>query len=74
MSPGVPVKSGDVIGFYSLEPARLLYTSSPQNEIIYTGASQGPLCNFSLNDIGVQRRTSAVPLVSLTYGKLSTKS
>ena len=23
MSPGVPVKSGDVIGFYSLEPARL---------------------------------------------------
>ena len=69
MSPGIPVRSGDVVGFYSLEPARLLYTSSPQSEIIYTGASQGPLCNFSLNDTSVQRRASAVPLISLTYGK-----
>ena len=69
MSPGVPVRSGDVIGFYSLEPARLLYTSSPQDEIVYTEASQGPLCNFSLNDTSVRLRTSTVPLISLTLGK-----
>ena len=69
VSPGVPVKSGDVIGFYPLEPARLLYTFSPQDEIIYTEASQGPLCNFSLNDTSAQLRTSTVPLISLTLGK-----
>ena len=71
MSPGVPVRPGDVIGFYSLEPARLLYTSSEQDEIIYTGASQGPLCNFSLTNADVQRRILAVPLISLIYGKIS---
>lgn len=73
MSPGVPVRRGDVIGFYSLEPARLLYSSSQQDEIIYTRASQGPLCNISLitDNTNLQRRTSALPLISLTYGKIS---
>ena len=70
MSPGVPVRPGDVIGFYSSEFARFLYTSSQQDEIIYTGANQGPLCNFSLTEAGLQRQTSALPLISLTYGKL----
>ena len=69
MSPGIPVRPGDVIGFHSLEPARLLYTSSLRDEIIYTGASPGPLCTFSLNDRNVQHRPSAVPLISLTHGK-----
>ena len=72
MSPGVPVRPGDVIGFYSLEPARFLYSSSQQDEIIYTGASQGPLCNISLiTNTNLQRRTSALPLILLTYGKIS---
>ena len=53
MSPDVPVRSGDVIGFYSLEPARFLFTSSPRDDIIYTEASQGSLCNFSLNDTSI---------------------
>ena len=72
MSPGVPVRPGDVIGFYSLEPARFLYSFSQQGEIIYTRTSQGPLCNFSINTNTVlERRTSALPLISLTYGKIS---
>ena len=65
------MRPGDVVGFHSLEPARFLYKSSEQDEIIYTGASQGPLCNFSLTSADVQRRTSAVPLITLTYRKLS---
>lgn len=74
MSPGVPVRSGDVIGFYSLEPARFLYTLSQQDEIIYTSASQGPLCNISLiTNADLQHRTSALPLISLTYGRISCK-
>lgn len=72
MSPGVPVRPGDVIGFYSLEPARFLYSFSQQGEIIYTRTSQGPLCNFSINtNTALERRTSALPLISLTYGKTS---
>ena len=73
MSPGVPVRRGDVIGFYSLEPARVLYSSSQlQDEIIYTRASQGPLCNISLiTDTNLQRMTTALPFISLTYGKIS---
>ena len=72
MSPGVPVRPGDVIGFYSLEPARFLYSFSQQGEIIYTRTSQGPLCNFSINtNTAFERRTSALPLISLTYGKIS---
>ncbi len=70
MSPGVPVRPGDVIGFYSFEPARFLYSSSQRDEIIYARTSEGPLCNFSLNtNADLQRRTSALPLISLTYGK-----
>lgn len=72
MSPGVPVRPGDVIGFYSLESARFLYSFSQQGEIIYTRTSQGPLCNFSINtNAALERRMSALPLISLTYGKIS---
>ena len=69
MSPGVPVRPGDVVGFYSFESARFLYSSSQQGEIVYTTSSQGPLCNISLTtSTDLQRRMSALPLISLTYG------
>ena len=71
MSPGVPVRPGDVVGFYSLESARFLYSSSQQGEIVYTASSQGPLCNISLTtSTDLQSRMSALPLSSLTYGKM----
>ena len=68
-NPGVPVRPGDVIGFHSLVSPRLLFDTSQQHEVYYLEAGQGPLCNFSLNGIGVRHTTIPLPFISLTYGE-----
>ena len=66
---GVPIRPGDVIGFHSFVSPRLLFDVSQQHKLHYLEAAQGPLCNFSLNGVGVRNKAIPLPFISLTYGE-----
>ena len=74
----VPVRVGDVIGFYVEDTGRqnqtkVMYeTESSENAMVYYAESVGePPCNFSLCDSNIYNITHASPFISVVFGKHS---
>ena len=71
-SIGIPVKAGDVFGFYIHKadtPIQLLCTSSMPSTLHYTESTH-TLCNMSLCDSGTRTLTRTAPFITATvFGK-----